>query len=137
MTREQAKRRAELYSALAAGKIIQVQNPETGKWEYLDLNKFDGFMEEYNFRIKPEPEYRPFKTKEECWDEMSKHQPFGWVISKKSASYVNLGSITQHNNNVEITFSTNEGEHFSTERLFNNYTFADGTPFGSKLPTNL
>ena len=137
MTREQAKRRAELYSALAAGKIIQVQNPETGEWEYLDLNKFDGFMEEYNFRIKPEPEYRPFKTKEECWDEMSKHQPFGWVISKKSASYCYLGSITQHNNNVEITFSTNEGEHFSTERLFNNYTFADGTPFGSKLPTNI
>ena len=54
MTREQAKRRAELYSALAAGKIIQVQNHETGKWEYLDINKFDGFMEEHNFRIKPE-----------------------------------------------------------------------------------
>ena len=135
MTREQAKRRAELYSALAAGKIIQVQNPETGEWEYLDLNKFDGFMEEYNFRIKPEPKYRPFKTKEECWDEMLNHQPFGWVIYKNSVSYVNLGSITQHNNNnVEITFSTNEGVQFSTECLFNNYTFVDGTPFGSKLP---
>ena len=138
MTREQAKRRAELYSALAAGKIIQVQNPETGEWEYLDLNKFDGFMEEYNFRIKPEPKYRPFKTKEECWDEMLNHQPFGWVIYKNSVSYVNLGSITQHNNNnVEITFSTNEGVQFSTECLFNNYTFADGTPFGIKLPTNI
>ena len=134
MTREQAKRRAELYSALAAGKIIQVQNPETDEWEYLDLNKFAGFMKGYNYRINPEPKYRPFKTKEECWNEMLKHQPFGWVISKNSGSYVSLGSITQHNNNVEITFSTNEVEQFSTERLFNYYTFADGTPFGSKLP---
>ena len=133
MTREQAKRRAELYSALAAGKIIQVQNPETGKWEYLDLNKFDGFMGEYNFRIKPEPKYRPFKTKEECWNEMLKHQPFGWLISKATGSYDNIGSINQYNN-VEITFSTNEDDSFSTEYLFNNYTFADGNPFGSKLP---
>lgn len=132
MTREQAKRRAELYSALAAGKIIQVQNPETGEWEYLDLNKFDGFMEEYNFRIKPEPEYRPFKTKEECWNEMLNHQPFGWVLSKVTGSYGSIGSIIQRNNNIEITFSTNEGEYFSPERLFNNHTFADGTPFGIK-----
>ena len=131
MTREQAKRRAELYSALAAGKIIQVQNPETGEWEYLDLNKFDGFIEEYNFRIKPESKYRPFKTKEECWNEMLNHQPFGWLISKATGFYDNIGSINQYNN-VEITFSTNENDSFSIEYLFSSYTFADGNPFGIK-----
>lgn len=26
-----------------------------------------------------EPAYRPFKDKEECWNEMLKHQPFGWT----------------------------------------------------------
>ena len=31
MTREEAKRRAELYSALAEGKTIQVQNPNGGE----------------------------------------------------------------------------------------------------------
>ena len=84
MTREEAKRRAELYSALADGKAIQVQNPVTSKWEYLDINKIGEFMEELNYRIKPEPKYRQFKTQEECWNEMLKHQPFGWVKSKKS-----------------------------------------------------
>ena len=133
MTREEAKKKLPIIQAYAEGKEIEMFIRD--RWETAESPGFT--MEAKNYRIKSEPKYRPFKTKEECWDEMSKHQPFGWVISKKSASYCYLGSITQHNNNVEITFSTNEGEHFSTERLFNNYTFADGTPFGSKLPTNI
>ena len=138
MTREQAKRQAELYSALAAGKIIQVQNPETGKWEYLDLNKFDGFMEEYNFRIKPEPKYRPFKTKEECWDEMLKHQPFGWLKEKENKKEMaHIGRIYDTHGDVLITLSINEGVNLSCSYFFCEYTFADGTPFGIKLPTNL
>ena len=133
MTREEAKELLSIIQAYAEGKNIEYSY-DGEQWESTDTPSWDCNI---MYRIKPEPKYRPFKTKEECWNEMLNHQPFGWVISKKSASYVNLGSITQHNNNVEITFSTNEGEHFSTERLFNNYTFADGTPFGSKLPTNL
>ena len=133
MTREEAKELLSIIQAYAEGKNIEYSY-DGEQWESTDTPSWDCNI---MYRIKPEPKYRPFKTKEECWNEMLNHQPFGWVISKKSASYCYLGSITQHNNNVEITFSTNEGEHFSTERLFNNYTFADGTPFGSKLPTNI
>lgn len=32
-----------------------------------------------NYRIKPGPKYRPFIDNKECWNEMLKHQPFGWV----------------------------------------------------------
>ena len=124
MTREQAKRRAELYSALAAGKIIQVQNPETGEWEYLDLNKFDGFMEEYNFRIKPEPKYRPFKTKEECWNEMHCHSDFGWLIRIDTGVFVNIKTIFSE----EIVFDN----VYTFENAFKYYKFTDGTPFGIK-----
>ena len=133
MTREIAKKLLPIIQAFAEGKNIEYSS-DGEHWESTDTPSWASNL---TFRIKLEPKYRPFKTKEELWNEMLNHQPFGWVISKKSASYVNLGSITQHNNNVEITFSTNEGEHFSTERLFNNYTFADGTPFGIKLPTNI
>lgn len=135
MTREEAKKKLPIIQAYAEGKEIEMFISNSNRWETAESPGFT--MEAKNYRIKSEPKYRPFKTKEECWNEMLKHQPFGWVISKRSVSYVNLGSITQHNNNVEITFSTNEGEQFSTERLFNNYTFVDGTPFGSKLPTNI
>ena len=126
MTREQAKRRAELYSALAAGKIIQVQNPETGEWEYLDLNKFDGFMEEYNFRIKPEPKYRPFKTKEECWNEMHKHPDFGWLIRIDTGIFVNINAIFSK----EIVFDNDYDCVYTFKDAFKYYKFTDNTPFG-------
>ena len=128
MTREQAKRRAELYSALAAGKIIQVQNPETGEWEYLDLNKFDGFMEEYNFRIKPEPKYRPFKTKEECWNEMHKHPDFGWLIRIDTGIFANINAIFSK----EIVFDNDYDCVYTFKDAFKYYKFTDGTPFGIK-----
>ena len=126
MTREEAKRRAELYSALADGKAIQVQNPVTSKWEYLDINKIGEFMEELNYRIKPEPKYRPFKTQEECWNEMLKHQPFGWVRSKKcNALLWNVTSI----NKDDITIIC---DYYKFHRAFECFEFTDGTPFGIK-----
>ena len=134
MTREEAKRRAELYSALAEGKAIQVQNPVTSKWEYLDINKIGEFMEELNYRIEPEPKYRPFKTQEECWNEMLKHQPFGWVKSKDKG-YLHLIGLVQWASELEdvmITFATSEQLARSSSSLFEDFTFADGTPFGIK-----
>ena len=81
MTREETKRRAELYSALAEGKTIQVQNPNGGEWFDVKIETLRSICEELKYRIKPEPKYRPFKTQEECWNEMLKHQPFGWIYS--------------------------------------------------------
>jgi hypothetical protein len=127
MTREQAKRRAELYSALAAGKIIQVQNPETGEWEYLDLNKFDGFIEEYNFRIKPEPKYRPFKNAEECWNEMMKHQPFGWIKNKATQAMSLVSGVSPLTDNIKLDLLD-----IAVYSMYSIVTFADGAPFGIK-----
>ena len=134
MTREEAKRRAELYSALADGKAIQVQNPVTSKWEYLDINKIGEFMEELNYRIKPEDTYRPFETKEECWNEMLKHQPFGWAKSKKSERHFSIGSVLWDNdfNDVFVTFAFDGMLGRSSKSVFEDFTFDDGTPFGIK-----
>ena len=144
MTREEVKRRAELYSALADGKAIQVQNPVTSKWEYLDINKIGEFMEELNYRIEPEPKYRPFKSQEECWNEMLKHQPFGWIYSKNRSCYYCIISVEED----RIELSPREQSRSETplkEFYLKNYhcffeealelfklTFADGTPFGIK-----
>ena len=144
MTREEAKRRAELYSALAEGKAIQVQNPVTSKWEYLDINKVGEFMEELNYRIEPEPKYRPFKSQEECWQEMLKHQPFGWIYSKNRSCYYCIISVEED----RIELPPREQSRSKTplkEFYLKNYhcffeealelfklTFADGTPFGIK-----
>ena len=144
MTREEAKRRVELYSALADGKAIQVQNPVTSKWEYLDINKIGEFMEELNYRIKPEPKYRPFKTQEECWNEMLKHQPFGWIYNKNDSCYYCIISVDE--DKIELSpemqphsettikeyYMENSYIDFVTALEDYEYTFADGIPFGIK-----
>lgn len=67
--------------------------------------------------ITTEPEYRPFKDVKECWDEMLKHQPFGWLKDKERDCYIFLNNISE-----------STGLNFT----FNHYVFADGTPFGIK-----
>ena len=88
MTREEAKRRAELYSALANGKTIQIQSSVNGEWIDVQNSSLlcidDG---RFIYRVKPDPRYRPFRTQEECWQEMLKHQPFGWLKTKKDGRY--------------------------------------------------
>ena len=133
MTREEAKRRAELHSALADGKAIQVQNPVTSKWEYLDINKIGEFMEELNYRIKPEPKYRPFKSQEECWNEMLKHQPFSFVVSKDSIDYSGICRVFKDEKGISrITFTSNPYSDWDMDIAFDRINFADGTPFGIK-----
>ena len=123
MTREEAKRRAELYWALGDGKAIQVQNPVTCEWKYLDINKIDEFNEELKYRIKPEPKYRPFKSKEECWNEMLKHQPFGWVKEISSEMLYLINGISD----MSIVIMENID---SFKEAMNIYEFKDGAPFG-------
>ena len=125
MTREEAKRRAELYLALGDGKEIQVQNPVTCEWKYLDINQIDGFNEELKYRIKPEPKYRPFKSKEECWNEMLKHQPFGWVKEISSEMLYLINGISDMSIVIMEDIS-------SFKEAMNIYEFKDGTPFGTK-----
>ena len=79
MTREEAKNLLPIIQAFAEGKTIQLFT--NGIWEGAENPSFEELS---RYRIKPEPKYRPFKSQEECWTEMLKHQPFGWVKSKKS-----------------------------------------------------
>lgn len=78
---------------------------------------------EYVYRIKPKSQYRPFKDKNECWEELKNHFPFGWVKIEDSYDY-----ITEINNQNIII---NDG-YFDFEAACKNITFADGTPFGVK-----
>lgn len=99
------------------------------------------------YRVKPEPKYRPFKDAEECWAEMLKHEPFGWVkaipnkeykakyypnskddttlyyqVQKVAPGYIKYDDIDDY---CEV------GEQDKSYKdVFKVITFADGTPFG-------
>ena len=124
MTTEEIKRRSELYSALAEGKTIQIKNTD-GEWSDVQPVKLNYIPEELVFRVKPEPKYRPFKTQEECWQEMLNHQPFGWIKAPNGELFCidkvfDEGVVYKHSS---CRFE---------EYLEGNYTFADGIPFGIK-----
>ena len=124
--KEEVKSVMNIIQAFADGKTIQAIDPYEDEWvDQAGLNfkaLFDG-----QYRIKLEPKYRPFANAEECWTEMLKHQPFGWV--KNQCLYKNIANVMI----CSITFVDNEARDVSYEQAFKNYTFADGTPFGVKV----
>ena len=130
MTREEAKELLPIIQAFAEGKTIEIY--DNREWQDLIIGSIKFDCKPSRYRIKPEPKYRPFKTQEECWNEMQKHQPFGWLKSKKNGSFCCIGEVSWSDafRDVHITYSTNESLAHSTISVFNEYTFADGTPFG-------
>lgn len=131
MTKEDIKNFMPLMQAMLEGKTIQRHLDDMG-WVYTDkIFVGDGVS---LYCIKPEPKYRPFKTQEECWNEMLKHQPFGWLKSKDKG-YFHLIGLVQFESEFEdvvITFATSENLARSSHSIYENYIFADGTPFGIK-----
>ena len=132
MTREQAKELLPIIQAYAEGKDIEMLTVDN-EWIKATFPNFT--LNPRFYRIKPEPKYRPFETKEECWNEMLNHQPFGWLKEKENKKEMaHIGRIYDTHGDVLITLSINEGVNRSCSYFFREYTFADGTPFGSKLP---
>ena len=128
MTREEAKELMPIIQAFVEGKTIEYREYD-GEWKEARTPTWSSRL---FYRIKPEPKYRPFKTKEECWNEMLKHQPFGWLKSKKNGRFHCIGEVSWSDEfeTVHIALSTSESLSRSANSMFDEYTFADGTPFG-------
>ena len=124
------KRILPLLQEMEEGKTLQIKT--RNGWIDVDADK-DGVNVDYllndgiTVRIKKEPKFRPFKDAEECWNEMQKHQPFGW-IKPKDDDVVNKFMLIDALRNEGIAVRTNI--RFNYHELLEYYTFADRTPFG-------
>lgn len=127
MDRNQAKQLLPIVQAYAEGKAIESRCVKGDKSLWYD-DEYPSFDDDFEYRIKPGVKYRPFANVEECWTEMKKHQPFGWVKDKKDGYYV---LITAVDNGDYMSLSGNSGWSFYS--LMKDYTFADGIPFGVKV----
>ena len=136
MTKEETKKqivkaqdRIDLMQAYVDGKQIQYFNRLEGKWEDTTDPRWS---QGSSYRVKPEPNYRPFKNAEECWQEMLKHQPFGWIKDKEDGHYTMVTTVDpfyDDKNYIKIS-----GDHnWSFAETMNVYTFADGAPFGINI----
>lgn len=107
---------------------------EIGRTQYFRLKAQSKIMEDYLeiliFRImdsedeEEKEKYRCFKSKEECFCEMKKHKPFGWIYCKESDSVLHINEITD----TSIRF----GIYVPFKPAFEKYTFVDDIPFGIK-----
>ena len=130
MTREEAKVLLPIIQAFAEGKKIIVKDKrlsdEEYNWSEVDDCSFN--IKQFDYRIKPEPTYRPFKDAEECWEEMQKHQPFGWIADEDC--YRSIAILDDEN--IEVPSFIDDDFVLSFKEAMDGYTFADGTPFGVK-----
>ena len=124
MTREEVKEMLPVLQAFAEGKTIESRCIKGDKSLWYD-DEDPSFDNDLEYRIKPEHTYRQFKDAEECWKEMQKHQPFGWLKSKKDGYY---SFITMLN----YRFRLNGYDGWRFDDVINKFTFADGTTFGVK-----
>lgn len=126
MNRKEAKELLPIMQAFADSKKIETRC-DIYDWTETEVLHLESNNE---YRIKPEPKYRPFRTQEECWNEMHKHPDFGWIkdddvyrpiikIDKEKIYYLEYGF-----KRTGITYSSFK------ESL--ELKFTDGTPFGIK-----
>ncbi len=114
--------------AYTEGKVIQVKiktDSQAITENWVDVANPD-FDVPGCYRVKPTPDYRPFRDREECWTEMLKHQPFGWIRWKIAPQNYQQLSIVA---NVGVDCVTDDAP-MSYQEALDAMTFADGTPFG-------
>lgn len=127
MNKETIKEFMPLMQAMLEGKTIQFYYEQDKEWVDVDeifIN--DGLL---SYRIKSEPKYRPFANAEECWAEMQKHQPFGWL---KQIGWDQYALLTEATGPVGCEGVRIDGEGYGWERANDEFIFEDGTPFGIK-----
>ena len=126
--KEEVKSVMNIIQAFADGKTIQAIDPYDDEWCNQTKLNFEALFEG-QYRIKPEPKYRPFANAEECWQEMLNHHPFGWLKGDKC--FYNIVSVS----NMDVSMANVSGDivtlYFSD--VMEDNTFVDGTPFGVKV----
>ena len=131
MNRNQAKEFYPVLQAFAEGKIIETRRKQSSVKgtdipnDWTEMKEIE-FWNNTEYRVKSEPKYRPFNDAEECWQEMSKHNPFGWVKSTLFKDFALVKRVTTLY--VEIN-----RDIIDYKDALDKFTFADDNNFGVKV----
>ena len=130
MKREQVRAMIPILQAFIDGKKIEgrpkgFSNDFEG---WVSVDEISG-LDSIEYRIKPEPKYRPFNDAKECWQEMQKHQPFGWVVGRRDGVMYLIRNLEYVSVYTSIQYSFKDA--------FDKFAFADLVPFGIKVEENI
>ena len=131
MDRNQAKEFYPILQAYAEGKVIEsrtkpsfIEGTDVPN-DWTEMKEIE-FWNNTEYRVKSEPKYRPFNDAEECWQEMKKHQPFGWV---KSTLFKDLDLVQR----VTTLYVEINRDIIDYKDALEKFTFADDNNFGVKV----
>ena len=131
MNRNQAKEFYPILQAYAEGRVIECRTKQSAVKgtsvpnDWTEMKEIE-FWNNTEYRVKPEPKYRPFANAEECWQEMQKHKPFGWV---KSTLFKDLALVKR----VTTLYVEINRDIIDYKDALEKFTFADDTNFGVKV----
>ena len=115
MNRQKSHEAIAVMQAFIDGKPIEWKNRNESSWQDLTGNPiWDWYKLEY--RVKPQDIYRVYKSPEECFNDL---RCDGWIKRKEGTTY--------------YTRISRLDEYVDYQKLFKEYTYADGTPFGIKV----
>ena len=154
MTVEQIRNLAKVMLAFAQGKEIQARIlgvQDENAWKDESSPSFEFNLYEYRVKENTDSEYRPFENFKECWEEMLKHQPFGWIIDVEPVNgiipseyadaecivnvgedFICLAPFLQATREGEMLNDTFISGYYSYNDALKYFWFMDGTPFGIK-----
>ena len=127
MNRNQAKEFYPILQAYSEGRVIECRTkPNAVKGadvpnDWTEMKEIE-FWNNIEYRVKPEPVYHPFNNTKECWQELLKHKPFGWVKDTEANEYLNVYCISNSVSSIDLFC-----------RMFKRCIFIDGSPFGIKV----
>lgn len=130
MNRIEAKEFYPILQAFVEGRVIECRTKPSAiegtdvPNDWTEMKEIE-FWKNTEYRIKPEPTYRPFKDAKECWQEMLKHQPFGWVVGRRDGVMYLIRSLEYVSVYTSIQYSFKDA--------FDKLAFADLVPFGVKI----
>ena len=133
MNREEAAHLSDVLKAYSEGKDIEIASKGCSDWMTYNVSKDEKIITEFSsdhfdYRIKPEPKYRPYKNAEEFLKGQKEHGDM--LYNRVNGEYHH--PVQVRNGGINVMYENNTTYHTFAELLKSsyNYTWQDGTKCG-------
>ena len=115
-----------IMKAYENGKTIEVKRYDETKWKSLDyVENYKFNFSCYEYRIKPVPKYRPYKSVEEAFNEAKKHE--FWTKEISTGFIINVGAFGENFEDIYIN-------GYNQNNFLDKFVWADdNSPCGIKI----
>ena len=115
-----------IMKAYENGKTIEVKRYDETKWKSLDyVENYKFNFSCYEYRIKPVPKYRPYKSVEEAFNEAKKHE--FWTKEISTGFIINVGAFGKNFEDIYIN-------GYNQNNFLDKFVWADdNSPCGIKI----